>query len=350
VRVLFDARPGATCATGIGRYARTLADLLREPLPGHDAWTLGLGGHVSLKATCPAEEGLELPMVLEEEQVDLFHSPLFRLPAILPSRTVVTIHDAIPIVRPDLCNPAFAKFFEAATDNAARADRVVCPSEHARAELVRGLGVDPSKVRVVPETPTQIFASLPPEKTRPVVERYAIDGPFLLVVGSIERRKNPIVVLDALALLPRAPLLVFVGPDTGYPLADEVGRRGVASRVRLLGVVPDEDLVALLNAATALVFPSLYEGFGLPVVEAFASGAPVIASNAASIPEVAGDAALLFDPNDPERLAAHVSAALDSAELRDDLRAKGRARLASFTPERVRNALAALYDEIEATP
>jgi glycosyltransferase involved in cell wall biosynthesis len=350
VRVLFDARPGAACATGIGRYARTLASVLREPVPGHDAWTLGPRGHVSLAARSPLEEELELPGLLAEEEIDLFHSPLFHLPALLPARSVVTIHDAIPAVRPDLTDTGFARLFETAAENTRRANRVVCPTEHARRDVARALGLAASKIHVVPEAPAEVFRPLSPEESRPVRERFRLETPFFLVMGSVEKRKNPSVVLDALSCLRDPPVVVFAGPAAGYPLAEEAAKRGLASRVRELGLVSDEDLVALLNEATALVFPSLYEGFGLPVVEAFACGTPVIASNAASIPEVAGDAGLLFDPGEPAALTDHLRALLGSPELRDELRAKGRARLALFTPARVREALARLYDEIEASP
>jgi len=116
--------------------------------------------------------------------------------------------------------------------------------------------------------------------------RYGLEGRFLLCVGSLERRKNPGVVLDALARLPAkdAPVAVFVGPEAGFDLAGAAARRGVGQRVRYLGCVPDEDLVALYNEALALVFPSFFEGFGLPVVEAFACETAVVASNATLSP------------------------------------------------------------------
>ncbi len=270
---------------------------------------------------------------------DVFHSPLFHLPALVPCRSVITLHDAIPLVRPELSNPGFTKLFqEEAVDAAERADAIVCPSEHAKKDIVTSLKVAPEKVHVITETPAPHFR---------VLERTG-EPKHLLVVGSLEPRKNPLVVLNALAkLLPeRRPKVVFVGPKSGIDILWEAQVRGLEENVSWAGTVPDEELVRLYNDAIALVFPSLYEGFGLPVVEAFACGTPVIASNAASIPEVAGDAAILFDPKDADALARAMEA-LDAAR-RAELTKLGFKRLEQFTRARVCDQLAHLYAEIGA--
>jgi alpha-1,3-rhamnosyl/mannosyltransferase len=348
VRVLFDARPGDACLTGIGRYARTIADLLRDGVPGHQAWSLGRD--VRLHATTEIGEELELPALLEREDIDLFHSPLFRLPALLPCRAIVTIHDAIPAVRPGLSDPTFTRLFEArAKDAAHRASAVVCPSEHAKKDVARVLGLPEEKIHVVPETPDPVFQRLSGDESRRVYTKFEITGAFVLVVGSLEARKNPAVVLDALTKLGKsAPIVVFVGPDAGFPLLDEAQTRGVA-HVRKLGTVSDQDLTALLNEATALVFPSQYEGFGLPIVEAFACDTPVVASSASSIPEVAGDGAILFDPTRPDALADALDRVLGSPVLREELRTRGRARLQEhFSRDAVKKALSQLYSVVES--
>ncbi|MBI3725145.1 glycosyltransferase family 4 protein [bacterium] len=295
------------------------------------------------------EEEFELPPLIEREGIDLFHSPIFRLPAILACRSVVTIHDAIPAVRPDLTNPDFARIFEDAPEAARRADAVVCPSEHAKRDVVRALGVPAEKVHVIPEAPSSAFRLLD-EKTRKEARvRLGLEGRFLLVVGSLEKRKNPGVVLDALARVPDISL-VFAGPAGGYDLEREAKSRCVLERIRCLGAVPDSDLVALYNEAVALVFPSLAEGFGLPTVEAFMCGTPVIASNASSIPEVAGDAAIVFDPEDADALTDAIRRILDAPEFGDDLRRRGRERLAIFSPQTVKSRLAKLYASLETRP
>lgn len=348
MRVIFDARPGAGCLTGIGRYARTVAGLLGKPVAGHECLVLG-GGDLELDAASPTEEEFALPSLLEREEIDLYHSPLFRLPAVLPCRSVVTVHDAIPAVRPDLTNPDLGRLFvEEAGEGASRADAVVCPSEHAKTEVARALRIAAEKIHVVPETPDAEFRRSPELAVR-TRRRHGLEGDFLLFVGSLERRKNPGALLDALALVVGAKA-VFVGPEAGFDLRDEAGRRGVSDRVLALGTVPDEDLVGLYSAATALAFPSFHEGFGLPVVEAFACGTPVIASGASSIPEVAGDAALLFDPEDADALARAVREVLASAELRRTLVEKGSERLGRFSPDAVRRSLVDLYSALEPAP
>jgi glycosyltransferase involved in cell wall biosynthesis len=351
VRVLFDARP-ARSPTGIGRYTRTLASLLRTGLGEHVCWSLGgTNADLDLAAQSAIEEELELPALLAREAIDAFHSPLFHLPAVCPSRAVVTIHDAIPAVRPDLATADFARLFEGATEAAARADVVVCPSEHARRDIIRTLGVPAQKIRVVPEAPALCFRALSPAERAVGRERLVLPPRYLLVVGALERRKNPLALLDALGAVAGAHVdfhALYAGPPGGIDVAAEAGRRGLADRVHVLGPVSDEDLVLLYNEAVALVFPSLYEGFGLPVVEAFACATPVIASSAASIPEVTGDAALLFEGEDAEALAKAILRVGEDDVLRADLRRRGAERLRLFAPEAVRGRFAEIYTELEA--
>lgn len=349
MRVLFDARPAAS-NTGIARYAATMAGVLRSGVPGHECYLLGgPNPDLALKATSPIEEALELPAVLQRESVDVFHSSLFHLPPILPwdTRSVVTLHDAIPVVRPDLCSSTFAREFEQAREALTRADRVVCPSESAKSDTAEHLGVASDRLVVLPETPAACFRVLEPAVTSPVLERLNVHEPYVLFVGSLERRKNPAALLDALALLgDEAPRAVFAGPEAGFDLPAEASRRGVSDRVVAVGYVADDDLVALYCRASALVSPSLYEGFGLPVLEAFACGTPVIASCVASLPEVASDAALLVALEHPEEIAEAIKR-VASPDLRADLCAKGRRRLEHFSVERVRAGLAELYTALE---
>ncbi|MGE3376469.1 MAG: glycosyltransferase family 4 protein [Vicinamibacteria bacterium] len=348
MRVLFDARPANACRTGIGRYAASLSALLRDGVADHTCGSLG--DDVVLAAADLREEELELPALLEREAVDLFHSPLFHLPALLPCAALVTVHDAVPLTRPDLCTPEFARLFERAGDAARRAAGVICPSEHARAEVVGSLDLDPARVHVVPEAPAACFQPLPHPEARERLGERVPEVPFLLVVGALEARKNPLLVLDALKQLPESarPYAVYAGPTGAVDVRGAARERGLARWVTVLGPVADDELVALYALAQALVFPSLHEGFGLPPLEAFACGTPVIASSAASIPEVVGDAALLFEPTDAAALARHVETVAGWSE---DERAaqleRGRARLGRFSPEVVSARLAEVYGQLE---
>jgi len=323
---------------------------LAHAIPRNHCWTLGASGSSAdliFDAASRLDDEFHLPALLARESIDVFHSPLFQIPACMPCRSVITIHDAIPSVRPDLTPPLFARLFDEARDAARWADRIVCPSEHAKADVAKALDIPTQRIVVVPECPAPHFRPSSEQEKTAVRARFELEGEFFLVVGSIERRKNPSLVLDALATLPSARA-VFVGPEAGFDLATEAKRRGIAACVRALGHVADSDLVALYGAAEALLFPSLYEGFGLPIIEAFACETPVMCSRASSLPGVAGDAAILFDPKEAGALVAAVEELRGSAERCAELVARGRARLQLYSPEAVRLAFAALYDGLEA--
>jgi glycosyltransferase involved in cell wall biosynthesis len=308
---------------------------------------------LGLERSSPFEEELELPAALARDGIDLLHSPLWLLPALLPCRAVVTVHDAIPATHPELTSDAFRPVWNGAAAAVSRAAAVVCPTEHAREAVVRALGLEPARVHVVPEAPAAVFSVRAPEVVAAALRELHVDEPYFVVVGSLERRKNPDGVLDALAsLAPGArPLVLFAGPAAGFDLAAEAARRVLGDRARHLGLVSDETLAALYTGARGLVMASRAEGFGLPIVEAWACGCPVIASTATCLPEVAGDAALLVDPEDPRAIAAAMNRLLVEGDLRDELRRRGSERLSTrFSPAAVTGALARLYDALEACP
>lgn len=341
MRVLLDTRP-ATDRTGIGRYARLLGGLTGR-LGGHEL----LDGRRVLDFSSAADEELALPALLERERVDLYHSPLFGLPALLPrfTRAVVTIHDAIPATRPELTTDVFRAMWEQASEAAARAEAVVCPTEAAKGEVARSLGLEPARVHVVPEAPSAAFR--PTSEGEQALVRSSVglgSAPFLLVLGALDRRKDPLVLLDALALDAALPRVVFVGPAGEVDVSAEAAARGLGDRALVLGALPDEALVPLLGAALALVFPTRAEGFGLPVIEAFATETPVVASDLPALREVAGDAAEFMRPGDPRSLLEAVRSA---AATRAALVARGQARLERFSQARVRAAFEQVYDALE---
>lgn len=346
MRILFDDRPGLTCPTGVGRYARTLAGLLPE-LTGHEPLSLST---LAADLASAEEAELELPALITREGVDVFHTPLWHLPAVLPCRAVVTVHDAIPATHPHLTSEAFRPLWRRAFDEVPRADAVVCPSEHARTQVFDALDLDPGRVHVVPEAPAPVFGPRPADEVSRVLSRLEVNEPYVLVVGSIEPRKNPDGLLDALVTLPapERPLVLFAGPTTrAFDLPAEAARRGVAGRARALGLVDDAALAALYTGALAIVCCSLVEGFGLPVVEAWACGAPVIASRTTALGEVAGDAAFLVDPTDPDQLGRAIAEVAGVDALRQVLRAKGQARLAErFSRRAVCEALSRVYEAL----
>jgi len=228
-----------------------------------------------------------------------------------------------------------------------RAATVLTLSAQARDEIQR---FDPglrAPVRVGPAAPKQIFRPLDADTAAAVLARHDLRRPFLLAVGSLQPRKNLTRLVEAFDQVRRRHPdihLVIVGPSgfRASALRDAMANAGLADAVRLLGYVSEDELMALYNAAVALVYPSVYEGFGLPVVEAMACGRPVIAANASSLPEVAGTAALLVDPFDVSAQGSAMERLLADPQAAADLGTRGLARVAQFSWQRTAStALAA---------
>lgn len=317
---------------------RTAGDRLRTL--GRDVWWHQLG--VTLAA--------------RHAGADLLHLPTGLGPVRPAMPTVVTIHDVIAL--------RFPKYFRAWSRTYARvvlprlaraAQAVITVSNASKQDIVESLGVAEQRVTVVPNGIDPAFAPLPPESdtAREVRNRLRLPRDFVLTVGAIEPRKNLPRVLEAIHRLRSRPAtadvrLVHAGPE-GW-LADDVPRAiqdlNLSDAVRFLGFVPLEDLAALYSLARVCVYPSLYEGFGLPVAEAMACGCPVVTSNVSSLPEVAGDAALLVDPASVDEIADGIAALWSQEERRLALAARGIERARAFTWERTARETAAVYDAV----
>jgi glycosyltransferase involved in cell wall biosynthesis len=254
-------------------------------------------------------------------------------------RRVVTVHDLIYARFPDAHAGIRDRGMRVLVPSAARrSDRVIADSLSTREDLIGLLGIAPERIDVVPLGlgAVQREAALPQAETR---ERFELGERRVVLSLSAKRpHKNLAALIGALARIPveRRPLLVLPGYPTAYE--DELRARaesaGVAADVRFPAWVSDAELEGLWALADVFVFPSLYEGFGLPVLEAMARGVPVACSNASSLPEVAGDAALLFDPVDEGAIASAVERLMSDRELAETLRARGRERVREFTWER----------------
>ncbi len=278
---------------------------------------------------------------------DLFHGLNQRLPRYRFRRQVITVHDVFPLSSESYSSPAFRKRFSAVVADAARrADRIICVSAYTRDELCRLLPVRPESCAVVHHGVEQ-EPPWPSQAAQRRARLLAGEGPFFLSVGAVQVRKNTAAAVEAVGCLPApaAARLVIAG-SAGHgaqQALDLVARRGLQDRVRILGYTDDEMLAALYAQATALLFPSLEEGFGLPVLEAMARGLPVIASNTSSLPEIAGDAAVLLDPRDIDGLARAARRMLEDGAWREQWIARGRARARQFTWERAAGATVDVY-------
>lgn len=358
--------------TGVGHYAARLAEaLLRSPT--HE---FILYSHRSLEedgldfsGATRAEGGiwkrripwthLDLPRLIRRTSPDLCHFTTPLAPLWPPRPYVITVHDASALLYPRyhplrrrlLVDPLLPL-------SARRAAAVITVSHAARRDLIRMLDLPPTKVHVVYNAPPRDFEPVTDESRLEATRRkYGLRREFLLYVGTLEPRKNLIRLVRAFAEVRRQGQgcdLVLVGAR-GWLMRgfrEEIQALGIGDAVRFCNYVPTQDLPVLYSLATLFVYPSLYEGFGMPVLEAMASGAPVLAANRSSLPEVCGNSALLVEP-DEESLAAGLLALLEDEKAREALRARGLRRAKQFSWDRAASETAAIYelaaDEISAT-
>jgi glycosyltransferase involved in cell wall biosynthesis len=372
VRVCLDVSAAAQGRGGIGRYAARLAEAL-STVPGVDLSLLYHGrrgtrlperlaglperqvplGSKPWRATLAVANLLGLPLDRAVSPCDVFHATDHVLPLLRRTPSVFTVHDLAFLVHPETHLRSNRAYLTAMMPRyVAAATVVIADSESTRRDVLARYGVPADKVRVVPLGVEPTFAPLAPAEARSLVaERYHLTAPYVLFVGTLEPRKNLRGLLAAYcALLQRrrdVPTLAIAGAEGWWydDLYQQVRRERLEGAVRFLGRVADADLPALYSAAAGFVYPSLYEGFGLPPLEALACGTPVVCSNRSSLPEVVGDAALLVDPTDVAALAGALERLLDDEPLRRDLRARGLARAARFTWSRTAAETLQVYCE-----
>ncbi len=286
--------------------------------------------------------------------VDVFHtSDLVPLPR-RTGRIVSTIYDLAPEILPAEHNPRLRRLHQLRNrDIARRSDVVVAISESTKKDVVRFLGVDPDRVEIVYGGVSAAFHPRPAEEVEEARVRYGLDRPYLIFVGTIEPRKNLVRLVRAFARLRKAgvdgePMLVLAG-RRGWRWEEvdhEIATLGLERHVRQLGYVPEHDLPALLTGALALVYPSLYEGFGFPPLEAMACGTPAIASAVSSIPEVVDGAGVLVDPYREDAITDAIGSVLSDSALRAKLVEAGRRRAALFPWDRTGRALYGVYRSV----
>ncbi len=303
-------------------------------------------------------EQLHVPMALLRERVDLFHAPHYVLPPLTPSRAIVTIHDCIHLTFPQyLPNRLAYAYARAAMWTAAkRATRILTVSEASKRDILRFFHVPDSKIAVIYNAIDERFGEPPPEEEfARVRDRFQLNEQFVLYAGTVKPHKNVERLIDAIHLLHedgfgQLRLLIIGDEITRHPaLRRAVHRYGLHKFVRFHGFVPDRTLAVLYRLASAFVFPSLYEGFGLPPLEAMASGTPVVTSNVSSLPEVVGDAAVLVDPYEAASIADGVRRVLTDETLRRELRARGLERARRYSWDRSVRRVREIYGEVAAT-
>jgi glycosyltransferase involved in cell wall biosynthesis len=303
---------------------------------------------------------IHLPLSAElfSGPVDLFHSPDFVLPPVKKARTILTVHDLAFLLHPECAHEKLRAYLESVVPRSIeRADFIIADSENTRNDVCVLMGVEPDKVAVVPGGVEERFAPVTDPVQLQQAREFARvgDKPFIVAVSMLEPRKNLTTLMDAFAMLKLGGRLpdhkLVIGGGRGW-LVEGIMNHHASSPVRddiiMAGFVPDDLLAALYTSADVLAFPSLYEGFGLPVLEAMACGTPVVSSNSSCMPEVAEGAALMVDPKDVEQLAASLERAITDQELRANLRAKGLKRASEYTWDRAAQKLLSVYEKVAA--
>lgn len=372
LRIGLDYTAAIHQSAGIGRYVRELARALVAHRP-HLDWRLfiaeGSGEHTVFPHNenvhcCPSilsernharlwhRLRLPVPVELWTGPLDLFHATDFTLPPVLPrTRSVLTIHDLAFERYPTETMPGMQRFLSTAVPRSVRrADHIIAVSEATEADLVELYNTPPEKIATIPHGVDPRFH---PQgrlgEGAAIRDRYSLpDGPLVLTVGTLQPRKNHLRLVQAMAQVrEQATLVIAGGRGWAYEAVHaEIKRLKLTDRVILTGFVDDTDLPALYRTATVFAYPAMYEGFGLPALEAMASGVPVVAANSSSLPEVVGEVGLLVDPLDVDAIAIALDNLLGDAGLRAALRVKGIARAGRFTWARAAELVWEVYEAV----
>lgn len=298
-------------------------------------------------------EQLILPSHVQESGVDLLHSLHYTRPLRLSCSSVVTFHDMTFFLYPQLHTRIRRLYFPSMIRaSAKRAQALVAVSESTRQDAMRILGIPPEKITTTQLGLNPAFRPIQEgEGRRIVAEKYHLPGKFILYVGLVEPRKNLPVLINAYQRLAANGIeyhLVIVG-RYGWMYEDvirQVKELNLIDRVHFIGYIPQEDLPLVYNLSSLFVYPTLYEGFGLPVLEAMACGKPVITSNVASLPEIVEEAGLLIPPGDVQALTRTIGAVFEDQALRDDLSRKGPVQAARFTWQRTAQLTYQVYRQV----
>ena len=374
MRIAIDLSPAIHQKAGLGRYARTLTEHLIA-LDAANEYVAFAYGRFAPNALSPALRALPranvplgarpwrmsvwlahvLGVSLDRAlpRADIFHATEHLLPPLKNARTVFTLHDLIFRLYPKHHLPLNHWFLTNAMPFfLRRADAIIAVSECTKSDAIRLYHLSPGKITVIYEGVNPALGPVTdPDLIAQARARYAHHQPFIFFVSTIEPRKNIPTLVDALKELRRRGFKhrLLIAGRKGWLYQntfDHINQAGMESQVDFLDFVPDADLPALFAACDAFVFPSLYEGFGLPPLEAMACGAPVVCSNTSSLPEVVGNAALLVNPRDAREIANAIERVVSSRALRDELRAKGIAQASRFSWERAARETLAVYERV----
>jgi glycosyltransferase involved in cell wall biosynthesis len=301
-----------------------------------------------------ARLGYQLSRLVKEDKPALLHVQ-YTGPLFCPVPVVASIHDVSFIEHPEYFKNLRRRQLEITVSRTARtAARIITGSQFSRSAIASAYSLDPERITVVPDAANPFFRVVSREASQKRVrEKYHFGGPFVLSVGDLQPRKNHIGLIEAFARLIKSDAklthrLVLAGQDTwfGAKVREAARNSGVEERIFFTGFVTDEDLLRLYNACDCFVFPSFYEGFGIPILEAMACGRAVACANTSAMPEVADGAGLLFDPNRPDEIVRALRDILIDSELRGRMERLGLQRAATFTWQKSAQLTLQVYEQV----
>ncbi len=366
MRIGFDAKRLFNNFTGLGNYSRFVVDALATTYPREEyfLYTPRIRQHHETnkyldigRYTVRQPEGkpgawwrtVSIADDIRNDQLNVFHGLSNELPLKKPAglRTILTVHDLIFLRFPEYYGAINVAIYKWKLRHSCRsADCVVAVSQQTATDLHEFLNVDPAKVTVIHQgCHPSFYRQVSPEVISQVRAKYELPAEFLLYVGTLEKRKNAGLIIKALARLNNKIPLVLAGRSTRYvtELEDLVKKYSLEARVKFVHDASFDDLPAFYQAASLFIYPSMFEGFGIPIVEAIASGVPVITSNGSCFSEAGGPDCIYVNPSNPEELADSITMVLDNTDLRSTMVDASRRYIEKFNPRLIAGELMKVY-------
>jgi glycosyltransferase involved in cell wall biosynthesis len=369
MRIGFDAKRAFYNNSGLGNYSRNTINMLANIYPNEEYFLYSPNipekipdfaknkTLISAKAKTKIGRSLWRSILsgnkIKNDNINVFHGLSNELPLNLHRKqipSVVTIHDLIFMRYPELFKSTDVSIYTYKFKQACKnADRIIAVSKQTKEDIVRYFKISPAKIHVIYQDCSNIFHNkISIEKRSVVLQKHALPKNYILNVGTIEKRKNTLLILKAMALYNIKTPLVIVGRPTSYvnSLIAYAKKYSLKDRLILRFEVNNEDLPAIYQNASAFVYPSLFEGFGIPILEALNSGVPVITSNASSLPEVAGNNSVLIDPGAHEHLGKELFNLLSNNIQQQEMIEAGYKHALKFRPEVLAPKIMQLYNSI----
>jgi glycosyltransferase involved in cell wall biosynthesis len=377
MRIAFDAKRAFHNFRGLGNYSRTLLTDISEMNPSNEyllytppfndprviEWS---ERHPQLEVKLPTNSlsksfpswwrSVFLTNVIQKEEVDIFHGLSHELPPSiekLPLKTVVTIHDLLFLKRPGffkwIDRQVYKQKFQSACETA---DKIVAVSEQTKKDIMEFFNIPEEKIEVIYQTCRRHFGILLPEESKEEIrQKYNLPNRYILYIGAFEANKNVIGLIKSMKAIPKrdsdAPLvLVGNGKEYKEEMKRTIIELGLEKEVMIIEDAPDHDMPGLYQNASVFAYPSHYEGFGIPIIEALFSGVPVVTSKDGCFNEAGGEGALYVDPKDPKEIAVAISQLLEDENTRHEMISKGKQHIEKFKWDRVAAQMLSLYESL----